>query len=59
MSAQIVPLRKAGSKRNVTSSPKGRKQNTAYRVHEHLTEAEMAGLAQAHHHRAPAEREQR
>ena len=34
MSAQIVALRKAGSKRNVTSSPKGRKKNTAYRVHE-------------------------
>jgi hypothetical protein len=39
MSAQIVPLREAGSKRNVTSSPKGRRKNTAYRVHEHLTEA--------------------
>jgi hypothetical protein len=36
MSAQIVPLRKARSKRNMTSSPKGRKNNTAYRVHEHL-----------------------
>ena len=47
MSAQIVPLRKAGSKRNVTSSPKGRKNNTAYRVHEHLTEAQMAKLLTA------------
>src|SRR6478735_11407218 len=47
MSAQIVPLRKAGSKRNVTSSPKGRKKNTAYRVHEHLTEAQMAKLLTA------------
>ena len=47
MSAQIVPLREAGSKRNVTSSPKGRKKNTAYRVHEHLTEAQMAKLLTA------------
>src|SRR6476469_7610281 len=44
MSAQIVPLRGAGSKRNVTSSLKGRKKNTAYRVHEHLTEAQLAKL---------------
>jgi site-specific recombinase XerD len=47
MSAQIVPLREARSKRNVTSSPKGRKKNTAYRVHEHLTEAQMAKLLTA------------
>jgi integrase len=47
MSAQIVPLPKAGSKRNVTSSPTGRKKNTAYRVHEHLTEAQMAKLLTA------------
>jgi site-specific recombinase XerD len=47
MSAQIVPLRKARSKRNVTSSLKGREKNTAYRVHEHLTEAQMAKLLTA------------
>ena len=47
MSAQIVPLREAGSKRNVTSSPKGRKKNSDYRVHEHLTEAQMAKLLTA------------
>ncbi len=47
MSAQIVPLREAGLKRNVTSSSKGRKKNAAYRVHEHLTEAQMAKLLTA------------
>ena len=47
MSAQIVPLREAGSKHNVTSSPRGRKKNRAYRVHEHLTEAQMAKLLTA------------
>ena len=47
MSAPIVPLRKAGSNRNATSSTKGRKKNTAYRVHEHLTEAQMAKLLTA------------
>jgi site-specific recombinase XerD len=47
MSAQIVPLRKAKSKRNATSSPTGRKANEAYRVREHLTEAEMDKLLAA------------
>jgi site-specific recombinase XerD len=47
MSAQIVPLRKAKSKRNATSSPNGRKANEAYRVREHLTEAEMDKLLAA------------
>jgi type 1 fimbriae regulatory protein FimB/type 1 fimbriae regulatory protein FimE len=47
MSAEIVPLRKAGSKRNATSSTKGRKKNTHYRVHEHLTEDQMAKLLTA------------
>ena len=31
----------------MTSSPKGRKKNTAYRVHEHLTEAQIAKLLTA------------
>ena len=47
MSAKIVPLRKAGSKRNATSPTKGRKKNTDYRVHEHLTEHQMAKLLAA------------
>ena len=47
MSAQIVPLREARSKRNATSSMKGRKKNTAYRVHEHLTEKQMNKLLAA------------
>jgi type 1 fimbriae regulatory protein FimB/type 1 fimbriae regulatory protein FimE len=46
MSAQIVPLRKARSKRNATSL-KGRKKNTEYRVHEHLTEHQMAKVLAA------------
>jgi site-specific recombinase XerD len=41
MSAQIVRIGDAVSKRNATSSGKGRKANDAYRVREHLTEAEM------------------
>src|SRR5262249_3151705 len=44
MSAEIVPLRKARSKRNATSSSKGRKKNTDYRVHEHLTEDQLDKL---------------
>ena len=47
MSAQIVPIRDAKSKRNVTSSAKGRKANETYRVREHLTEAEMDRLLAA------------
>ena len=39
MTAQVVPIRDVGSERNVTS--KGRRKNTAYRVHEHLTEGQM------------------
>jgi type 1 fimbriae regulatory protein FimB/type 1 fimbriae regulatory protein FimE len=44
MSAQIVRLNEVKTKRNATSSAKGRKANDAYRVREHLTEAEMAKL---------------
>jgi type 1 fimbriae regulatory protein FimB/type 1 fimbriae regulatory protein FimE len=47
MSVEIVRLREAGSKRNATSSTKGRKKNTDYRVHEHLTEDQMAKLLAA------------
>jgi len=47
MSAQIAPLRLAGSKRNATSSTRGRKKNSDYRVHEHLTEDQMAKLLAA------------
>jgi type 1 fimbriae regulatory protein FimB/type 1 fimbriae regulatory protein FimE len=47
MSAKVVRLRPAKSKRNATSSAKGRKANEAYRVREHLTEAEMARLLTA------------
>ena len=47
MSAQIAPLRQAGSKRNATSSTRGRKKNSDYRVHEHLTEDQMAKLLAA------------
>ena len=45
--AQIAPLRQAGLKRNATSSTKGRKKNSDYRVHEHLTEDQMAKLLAA------------
>ena len=47
MSAKVVRLRPAKSKRNATSSVKGRRANEAYRVREHLTEAEMAKLLTA------------
>jgi type 1 fimbriae regulatory protein FimB/type 1 fimbriae regulatory protein FimE len=47
MSAKVVHLRPAKSKRNATSSVKGRQANEAYRVREHLTEAEMAKLLTA------------
>ena len=47
MSAHIVPIRDAKSKRNATSSAKGRKANETYRVREHLTEAEMDRLLAA------------
>jgi type 1 fimbriae regulatory protein FimB/type 1 fimbriae regulatory protein FimE len=50
MSAEIVRLHGAGFKRNATSSAKGRKKNADYRVHEHLTEDQMAKLLAALKH---------
>src|SRR5262252_4036896 len=47
MSARIVHLREAGSKRNATSEAKGRGKNEAYRTREHLTEAEVDKLLAA------------
>jgi site-specific recombinase XerD len=47
MAPQIVPLSKAGFERNATSSARGRKANDAYRVREHLTEAEVDKLLAA------------
>jgi site-specific recombinase XerD len=47
MSGKIVQLRAAKKYRNATSRTKGRKANDAYRVREHLTEAEMDKLLAA------------
>ena len=47
MSGKIVQLRKAKKYRNATSRSKGRRGNDAYRVREHLTEAEMEKLLAA------------
>jgi hypothetical protein len=44
MSGKIVRLRQAKIVRNATSRSKGRQGNEAYRVREHLTEAEMDKL---------------
>jgi integrase len=44
MSSKIVQLRQAKKYRNATSRSKGRRGNDAYRVREHLTEAEMDKL---------------
>jgi type 1 fimbriae regulatory protein FimB/type 1 fimbriae regulatory protein FimE len=44
MSGKIVPLRQAKKFRNATSRAKGRRRNDAYRVREHLTEAEVEKL---------------
>ena len=44
MSGKIVELRQAKKHRNATSRSKGRRENDAYRVREHLTEAEMDKL---------------
>jgi hypothetical protein len=41
MSGRIVRLRQAKIVRKATSRSKGRRENDAYRVREHLTEAEM------------------
>jgi site-specific recombinase XerD len=47
MSGKIVPLPQAKKHRNATSHSKGRRVNDAYRVREHLTEAEMDKLLAA------------
>ena len=47
MSSKIVQLRQAKKYRNATSRAKGRRRNDAYRVREHLTEAEMDKLLAA------------
>ena len=47
MSGKIVRLRKAKKYRNATSGSKGRRGNDAYRVREHLTEAEIEKLLAA------------
>src|SRR3984957_11989110 len=47
MSGKIVRLRQAKIVRNATSKSKGRERNGAYRVREHLTEAEMDKLLDA------------
>ena len=50
MSGKIVQLRKAKKYRNATSRTEGRRRNDAYRVREHLTEAEMDKLLGALKH---------
>jgi hypothetical protein len=47
MSGKIVRLQQAETVRNATSRSKGRRGNDAYRVREHLTEAEMDKLLAA------------
>jgi len=47
MSGKIAQLRKAKKYRNATSGSKGRRGNDAYRVREHLTEAEIEKLLAA------------
>ena len=47
MSGKIVRLRQAKILRNATSRSNGRRGNDAYRVREHLTEAEMDKLLAA------------
>jgi site-specific recombinase XerD len=47
MSGKIVRLRQAKKYRNATSRSKGRRGNDAYRIREHLTEAEMEKLLAA------------
>jgi site-specific recombinase XerD len=47
MSAKVVQLRSVELERNATSRSKGRQINDAYRVREHLTEAEMTKLLAA------------
>jgi integrase len=47
MSGKIVRLRQSKKYRNATSRSNGRQRNDAYRVREHLTEAEMDKLLDA------------
>ena len=47
MSGKVVQLRRPKIVRNATSRSKGRRGNDAYRVREHLTEAEMDKLLAA------------
>jgi hypothetical protein len=47
MSGKIVRLRQAKIIRNATSRSRGRRADDAYRVREHLTEAEMDKLLDA------------
>jgi hypothetical protein len=47
MSGKIVRLRQAKIVRNATSRSRRRRANDAYRVREHLTEAEMDKLLAA------------
>jgi hypothetical protein len=47
MSGKIVQLRNAKKYRNATSRSNGRQRNDAYRIREHLTEAEMDKLLAA------------
>ena len=44
MSGKILRLRQAKIIRNATSKSKGRQTNGAYRIREHLTEAEVDKL---------------
>jgi site-specific recombinase XerD len=44
MSGKVVRLRHSKKYRNATSRSNGRQRNDAYRVREHLTEAEMDKL---------------
>jgi hypothetical protein len=61
MSGKVARLRHAKKYRNATSRSKGRRENDAYRVREHLTEAEMNKLLAAlkgnrHGHQVLADR---
>ena len=47
MSSKVVQLRQVKIVRNATSGSNGRRGNDAYRIREHLTEAEMDKLLSA------------
>jgi site-specific recombinase XerD len=57
MSGKIVRLRQAKIVRNATSRSKGRRENNAYRVREHLTEAEMDKVLAALKHNRYGQRD--